>query len=185
MARPSFFDGEDSGRERGGTQWQRDLEGRKYRDKDGVRQYENQGDRDSVLESRYRQLSCREDKTLDGAEVVGCCRSMLQFVSHHQDELIAEYMQWSKDRNQDAYDKKSDEQIKRWEVERFGDTLYPAAHMHLLYLVRVAIFGDGTRRTGKQPRLTPGLTSEQRRDRMLSALDSLTEDRQMPERGVL
>lgn len=177
-----FGDRDDDDRDRfggGGAGWQRDARGRKFRDRDGARQYENQNDRDAALEERYR-LWCNADP-----EAL-CCRSLLQHVMTHTDGLLAEYMQWVRDQMiPHAFDT---DHLARWEVERFGDRAYPAAHGALLFAVKCAVFGDPYKRQRapeRQARLTPGLSDEERKDRMLTALDKAAEAMTMPRRGML
>ena len=173
---------EEYGRDQGtgaGRGWHRDERGRKYREEADARYYENQADRDSALEERYR-LWCNSDSEQP------CCRSLLQHVMTHADGLLAEYMQWVKDRMiPHAFDS---DHLAEWEVERFGDRAYPAAHTALLFAVKCAVFGDPYKRgrkPEKQPRLTPGLSDEERKDRMLVALDKAADAMTMPKRGML
>ena len=118
---------EDDDQRRGGsTTWSRDEQGRKYRDRDGDRYYQNQDDRDSALEERYKL--CR------------CCSSLLMRVVYHGEELVADYLRWvSRKDEKRAVD---GDLLHEWEVERFGDRAYATAHAQMLFLVRRRVFQD-------------------------------------------
>lgn len=154
-------------------------------DRDATRAqvYRDQTDRDAALESRYRLWCNGEAKPWEDKP---CCTSLLQHVVTHMDALLAEYMQWIHASHEPhAFDSDA---LQRWEVERFGDRAYLAAHAALLFGVRCAVFGDPYRRERKperQPRLTPGLSDDERKSRMLVALDRVTESKAMPKRGML
>lgn len=162
-------DGWPSDRGRGPRHvWLRDEKGRKYREEAGARAYETQEDRDSALADRYTTRPCRPE----------CCGSMLASVSAHIDELIPQYMAWCREHGEpEPYDS---ETLHRWEVERFGDRLYRSTHGVILYAVKTARFGEPRPRK-PQPKLTPGLSDAQRKDRMLTALSKNTDDKAMPE----
>jgi hypothetical protein len=67
-------------------------------------------------------------------------------------------------------------------VDRFGDRAYPAAHQHMLFLVKVRIFGDPyKKRDDSEPKLTPGLTSEERHEKFNEALPALAAAKAMPD----
>jgi len=151
-----------------GAQWSRDDKGRRYRDRDGERFYQNQNDRDDALEEKYSK--CSDE----------CCTTLLQRVSRHSDELVDEYMRWASKRMV-AHHVDSDE-LHAFEVERFRDRAYASAHQHLLFAVKVRVFGDPYKkrdREEKQPQLTPGLSNEERADRFEAALPRVVKD--MPE----
>jgi len=150
-------------------------------DEGGATTYRDQRERDGVLESRYK-LWCNGGA--ESWEDKPCCASLLVHVSTHGDGLVAEYMQWINEQHaHHAYDS---EMLHRWEVERFGDRAYPAAHALLLYRVKVAVFGDPYKYARKpEPTVTPGLTDEQRLKRFGVALDKVVEGKAMPERADL
>lgn len=165
-----------SDRDRDKRGWQRDAKGRAFRVEEGVNVYRDARERDQALEERYHMPWCCEDE---------CCASVLAAVSRHGErELVPEFMAWIGRTGRRADD---DEALHRWCVEIFGDRLYPAPLRLLRYHVRVALHGDpykrGTR-PAPQPRLTPGLTSEQRRDRMLAALTQNVEKHSMQQLGL-
>lgn len=148
-------------------------------DRDRPTQYRDQRERDGAMEARYTLWCNGETKPWEDKP---CCGSLLQHIATHTDGLVAEYMQWVNDSHeQHAYDTDA---LARWEVERFGDRAYVSAHAVLLYAVKVAVFGDPYKRARKpeprQAKLTPGLTDEERKDRMLTALDKVAESKAMP-----
>jgi len=117
-------------KERGERGWKRDEKGRPYRDEDGARTYRTEQDRDDALEERYTGRPCERD----------CCPSILAGVAAHRDELVRQYMAWASRRGVgEVHDGAT---LAQWEEGRFGARLYPAAHMVLLYGVRVARYGE-------------------------------------------
>lgn len=144
--------------------------------------YKEKDERDRQLESRYR-LFCNGD--VQPWEDKPCCRSILQHVFYHWEELLAEYMQWVHTSHYDhAFDSDT---LHRWEVERFGDRAYPSAHGVLLFHVKEKVFGPSYKNLRKpsEPKRPKELTDEQRKDRMLVALDKTAEQMTMPPRADL
>lgn len=137
--------------------------------------HETARDRDARMDAAYRV-----DYVGLGCEGL----SLLAVVSSCRDEFVAEFkahwdaMQWKND---------LDLELSLWEEQKFGQRLFAAAHKLLWYEAGVAIFGPRQRRTlggtvqpGRTASLTPGLTSAERKDRMLAALDVVAEKRAMP-----
>lgn len=156
------------GKKSSGSQWSRDDQGRRYRDRDGERFYQNQSDRDEALEEKYSR--CGDE----------CCSTLLQRVSAHADELVDEYMRWAGQKMVAHY--VDGDTLHEFEVERFRDRAYEAAHRRLLFAVRVRVFGDPYKRRGgddAKPRLTPGLSGDERAERFQAALPAVVRD--MPE----
>jgi len=153
-----------------GRKWERDEAGRKYYEQAGAKVFENASDRDGHLADRFIKPPCGED----------CCRSMLAYIGAHSQKIVMEYMTWVSSNNYVV----DDDSLRRYEVEIFHDRLPPAEHGILSHYVSVARFGDRYDRARKrrgEPKLTPDLTSEERRDRMMTALDELSEKQQMPD----
>lgn len=153
-----------------GRKWERDEAGRKYYEQAGARVFESRQDRDAALNDRYIKPPCGED----------CCANILAHVSAHRDSIVMRLMDWVSSHNLSLNDKDT---LRRFEVDYFHDRLPPADHGVLAFAVSVARFGDRYERARKRrgdPKLTPGLTSEQRRDRMLEALDEVVENKVIP-----
>jgi hypothetical protein len=171
-----FGSGDDDSEGRRGERgrgWQRDHKNRRFREKEGTREYYSLEDRDEALEERYR-LWCSTPEA-------ACCSSLLQHVSTHRAALLSEYTQWAQNNHiPHIYDS---DVLHQWEVERFGTRAYAAAHGVLMHEVRIAVFGDPYKRKRRehQPKVTPGLTDDQRLERMQIALHKVTEAREMPE----
>lgn len=134
---------EDDGRRRtGSVQWQKDIRGRKYRDREGERYYQNQNDRDEALQENYKPLNC------------DCCSSLLAYVSRHSNELVAEYARFCS-LNQVKKLVDSDT-LGQFELERFGERAHKAAHQVLLFRVRENVWGDPYRKQPEQAGIEQG-----------------------------
>ena len=145
-----------------------------------ARVYPSLLERDEALEARYK-LWCNAG--VEPWHDKPCCHSLLQHVDTHREELLAEYMQWVNDQHlAHAFDADS---LHRWEVERFGDRAYRAAHAMLLFAVKEAVFGSSyknLRKPSAQPKVKPGLSDEERKGRMLTALSKVADAHEMPPR---
>jgi hypothetical protein len=161
--------GDSPSRERS---WQRDSGDRKFYERsDGSKVYENRTDRDAALDGGFIKPPCGDN----------CCANLLAYVSAHGSTVAMDYMAWVSSKNLSTDDRDT---LRRYEVDIFGDRLEPAAHGVLAFAASTLRFGDRYDRLKKnreyQPKLTPGLTSDQRRDRMLEALDKNFESKVLP-----
>jgi hypothetical protein len=103
--------------------------------------YDSQDDRDRSIE-RYYTLGC------------DCCRSLLMACACHSDELLTEYMAWAHRR---AVPHVFDQGLLReWMEGRFGAAPYLSALSLMLYVVKVAVFGDPYASLARRPR-KPGM----------------------------
>lgn len=151
---------------------------------EGAKVYRDQLERDRELEGRYKPLWC--NGTTEPWQDKPCCQSLLQHCSTHTEFLIGEYMQWVHDSHAPhAFDV---ETLHRWEVERFGDRAYAAAHALLLFAVKESVFGPSyknLRKPSAEPKVKPGLSDEQRKGKMLTALSKVADAHTMPTRDDL
>jgi hypothetical protein len=156
-----------------GKGWHRDDKGRRYRDERAVRVYADATERDEAMEERY----ARWPACCLGHGLV-CCTSVLACVSAHRRELVAEYVAWGERQHMVSFvgDR---EAMQEWAVLTFGDRLFPAAIGVFMAAVREQL-QPGARKAPKQPRVTPGLTDEQRQRQMLVAVHKLSEGMAMP-----
>jgi hypothetical protein len=144
------------------------MAGREHAGDGGRGRHADQFDRDLALEGRYVRW-CGE----------GCCGSLLASVSAHRDQMVLAYMEWVKlGQDRRPLDQ---ENLRAWETDRFGATFHAAAHALLLFAVREAIFGPAQPRR-HEPKPTPGLSDEARRQLMLVELHKLAARKQMPEK---
>jgi len=120
-----------------------------------------------------------QNYVFDRAAYSGEGLSILSIVAANQDDLAEEFLRWwsmSPARGFWWQD------LPTWERAKFGAELFRAAHGVLSFAVRSRV--GGPRTTAPTPRLTPGLTGTQRRDRMLGALDKVIEAKTMPGVGL-
>lgn len=130
-------------------------------------QRESCDERDRRMDERY---------TFDRAALNGEGQSVLAIVGGNAEELAKEFLVWwsASPSPRDPLDVA----LLRWEVARFGDRLFNSAHGILSFQVKQRIQWKNPDQP--RPRLTPGLTPEQRKDRMLTALDAVVEAKAMP-----
>jgi hypothetical protein len=106
--------------------------------------FTTQQDRDRALESKYT-IFC------------DCCHSLLACISRHSKELVAEHLQWTLNNRLRFGDRAA---LQDWEVERFGERCYPAAHSMLLFGVKVEKYGEGYKLHRKQQENDDGYDEE-------------------------
>lgn len=127
------------------------------------------------LEERY---SYRRDTDATGESGL----STVAYVSAYRDELAQEFFRWWETQPERQ---RADAALVTWESLRFGATLERAAHGVLWFAVRGCLIPDRVAKylAPRAPALrrTEGLTDEQRKERMLVALDKLAEGKRMPE----
>jgi len=90
-------------------------------------------DRDRRLEARYKP--CAD----------GCCRSLLQRIGYHAEDLVNSYMRWASAERLDKFI--DSEEILRWEVDYFGEQPYAAAHGLMVSLIKQRILSHSKRRS--------------------------------------
>lgn len=99
-----------------------------------ARAFENGEERDAALEADYRYTEHDE------------WPSTLAFVWVHAEELRDEFFRWWEKCGGEWQD-----QLRRWEVKRFGNQLEPGAHAIIRWRVIRNI--DGIRKRGREPRV--------------------------------
>lgn len=128
---------------------------------------ETADERDARMDLRY---------TFNRSALNGEGMSVLAIVGANQEELAKEFLAWwsASPQPRDPLDVA----LLKFERARFGDLLFGTAHGILSFQVRARIQWRGP--TEIRPKLQPGLTPQQRKDRMLAALDQVVEAKVMP-----
>jgi hypothetical protein len=83
-------------------------------------------DRDRALESKYKPC------------VDGCCRSLLQRIGYHSEELVDAYFRWASAERVERY--LDNDKLLEWERAYFGDDPYFAAHGRMMALIKERLF---------------------------------------------
>jgi hypothetical protein len=120
------------------------------------------GDRDRDIEARYRYDA-------DGYT------SALAFVSAHAPALVLEFWSW---RRENAGGSVLDA-VQRWESARFGAQLYPAASGVMWWYIRQSL-KPGDRPQSTPPPARPTLTTQQRLDAFVGAVETRAEAARFP-----
>jgi hypothetical protein len=159
--------------------------------------YGNSDEKPSSANQTAAERDQRMDAKYHGVCTCGNCPKdvLAQVVTHlHPEEyqsadgtvtrdpgLVERYMAAVKRVGRRADD---DASIVDWEIATFGDAMFASAHLVLKFAVFDALgkhdYSHRKASRGSAPRLKQGLTDEQRRDRMLSALDKVAEGKAMP-----
>jgi hypothetical protein len=139
--------------------WQVDFKGRRYRKEGSALVYASADDRDAASEDNYLTRPCPRD----------CCQSILASISTHAEDLLQQYMQWVQRADvRDCYDSQV---IAQWERERFGASLFPAAHGMICELVRVARFGEPRVRRAERQSAMEGVRDMPHEPRVLAVVE--------------
>jgi hypothetical protein len=123
--------------------------------------------------ARRLELNYSFDRSLLGGEGM----SILAIVAANSDVLAEEFLRWWSA----APPPRASwwEALPEWERIKFGARLYRAPHGVLSFWVGQRIASKNVAQF--TPKLTPGLTNHQRRDRMLAALDQVVASKTMPD----
>lgn len=133
---------------------------------------ETADERDARMDAAFVGLD-REEFAAEGMTV-------LAVVSAFRHDLADEFLRWWSVQREPR--ERIEAALVSWEIGRFGAPLFNSAHGLLVVVAKEHAFGSWKR--PPQPKLTPGLTNQQRRDRMLSALDQVAQDKRMPKVGT-
>lgn len=107
-----------------------------------------------------------------------CCPTIQAEISAHSSDLVPEYHRWRQGNpDGDLY-----QSVSRWAVERWGDLPYHSAIGIIVPAIRMSL-APGEPGARRAYRAKPG-TTEQRKERLDSALDKLVEQRTVRESRV-